>query len=227
MLAILFPNLLPSLRLPQRPLSHGRHAAHGVHASAADQWTEPEFDKQPLESQFAAAVFQRPSTGEELRRFLVGNWTVRKVTTYKRGGISGRFEGQAEFAELLPKVESSIHYQESGIFRPTGDQLPSSSREPMDTRNQLVYEFAAPARVDIYYYESNATSATQQPALPAEMQFMHSLSLDTMLLTEHQDGPNTYRGNVDIEARNAFLTTWDVTGPTTEGTVLTLYNRVL
>ena len=84
------------------------------YSSADSPWPE-QFDKQALEAEFADVSFVRPSNGDSLRRFLLGRWKVRRVTQYKMGGISGRFEGEAEFAEVpLDDGRRLVRYTESG-----------------------------------------------------------------------------------------------------------------
>ena len=194
-----------------------------LYSSADSPWPE-QFDKQPLEAEFADIAFVRPSNGDALRRFLLGKWRVRRVTQYELGGISGRFEGEAEFAEVpLDDGRSLVRYTESGEFRPGGDQLPSSSGGSLTTRNQLVYDFSNWERVDIYYDDPSTKRGPEADL--ADMRFLHSLRPETMELTDHPDGPDLYQGKFDIDAAHAFLTTWAVSGPRQSGNILAMYTR--
>lgn len=194
-----------------------------LYSSAASPWPEP-FDKQPLEAEFASVAFVRPSNGDALRRFLLGKWTVRRVTQYEVGGISGRFEGEAEFSSVPLDDRSLMRYTESGEFRPGGDQLPSSNGGSLTTRNQLVYDFSNWERVDIYYDDPGSTERSPEADL-AHLRFLHSLRPETMQLTDHPDGPDLYQGKFDIDAPHAFLTTWAVSGPRQSGNILAMYTR--
>jgi hypothetical protein len=192
--------------------------------SSADRPWPGQFDKQPLEAEFADVAFVRPSSSDSLRRFLLGRWKVQRVTQYKMGGISGRFEGEAEFAEVpLDDGRRLVRYTESGEFRPSGDQLPSSSGGSLTTRNQLVYDFSDWERVDVYY--DDPSSERGHEAELADLRFLHSLRPETMELTDHPDGPDVYQGKFDIDAANAFLTTWAVSGPRQSGNILAMLTR--
>ena len=59
----------------------------------------------------------------------------------------------------------------------------------------------------------------------ADLRFLHSLHPDTLLLTDQQEGSDVYSGKVDIEAPNAFLTTWGVVGPSTQGQIVSMFTR--
>ena len=198
-----------------------------LYPSADSPWPE-QFDKQPLEAEFADVAFVRPSNGDALRRFLLGKWRVRRVTQYEMGGISGRFEGEAEFAEVpivgeFADGRSLVRYTESGEFRPSGDQLPSSSGGSLTTRNQLVYDFSNWERVDVYYDDPSTERGPEADL--TDLRFLHSLRPETMELTDHPDGPDVYQGKFDIDAAHAFLTTWAVSGPRQSGNILAMLTR--
>ena len=216
---MLFLGLMPSLRPARLP------DPVMLYTPAARPWPEP-FDKQPLEAEFAEVAFVRPTNGDALRRFLLGKWTVRRVTQFAVGGISGRFEGQSEFA-AVPQGDdgrSLLRYTESGEFRPGSDQLPSSSGGSLTTRNQLVYDFSDWERVDVYYDDPSADRSPEATDLTS-LRFLHSLRPETMQLTDHPDGPDLYQGQFDIDAPHAFLTTWDVSGPRQTGNILAMFTR--
>tara|TARA_B110001452_G_scaffold215242_1_gene186395 strand:+ start:600 stop:1298 length:699 start_codon:yes stop_codon:yes gene_type:complete len=223
--------LLPSLMLvpaPFAPLAHRPLAGWGAPRCAAEfgdpEWLpDPEFDKQTLEQEFAAASFRRPATTEELRKYLLGSWRLRKATTYNSGGISGRFDGRGSFADFSHPTRALVCYSEEGIFQPTVDQLPSS--ETLETRNQLMYDFSDPGgRVDVFYDDPSQADRSPE-AVVSNLRFLHSLHVGTLVLTEHADGPDTYTGKLDIEAPHAFLTTWAVTGASTAGQIVSMYTR--
>ena len=106
-----------------------------------------------------------------------------------------------------------LRYTESGEFRPSEG---SSIGGSLTTRNQLVYDFSDWERVDIYY--DDPSSERGPVADLADLRFECSLRPETMELTEHPDGPDVYQGKWDIDAANAFLTTWTVSGPRQSGT---------
>ena len=197
-----------------------------LYSSVDSPWPE-QFDKQPLEAEFADIAFVRPSNGDALRRFLLGKWRVRRVTQFEVGGISGRFEGEAEFAEVpLDDGRSLVRYTESGEFRPGGGQLPSNSGDSLTTRNQLVYDFSNWERIDIYYDDPSTERSTEADL--TDLRFLHSLRPETMELTDYPDGPDgvdLYQGKFDIDAAHAFLTTWAVSGPRQSGNILAMFTR--
>ena len=202
-------------------LRPARLAAPAMQYSSADSPWPEQFDKQALEAEFADVSFVRPSNGDSLRRFLLGRWKVRRVTQYKMGGISGRFEGEAEFAEVpLDDGRRLVRYTESGEFRPSEG---SSIGGSLTTRNQLVYDFSDWERVDIYY--DDPSSERGPVADLADLRFECSLRPETMELTEHPEGPDVYQGKWDIDAANAFLTTWTVSGPRQSGNILAMLTR--
>ena len=221
--------LLPSLLLtlvPFTPLVHRQLAGRSNSGSprcAAEFPPDPEFDKQTLEAEFAAASFSRPSTSGALKEYLLGSWRLRKATTYNRGGISGRFDGKSSFANFAHPTRSLVCYSEEGTFQPIVDQLPSS--ETLETRNQLVYDFTdLGGRVDVYYDDPGRTDRSPE-AVVSNLRFLHSLNVDTLVLTEHTDGPATYTGKLDIEAPHAFLTSCAVTGASTAGNIVSMFTR--
>ena len=88
-----------TLLLVTRPVPAPRLSAPLLAQDKQPQ-VQPFFDMQPLESQFAAIAFSRPMTNEALRTYMLGRWRVKRATKYTRGGISGRFQGAAEFSPL-------------------------------------------------------------------------------------------------------------------------------
>ena len=215
--------LLQSLLLAPVPLVPLARPLAGSPHCAAEFLPDPEFDKQTLEAEFAAASFRRPSTSEELRKYLLGSWRLRKATTFNSGGISGRFDGKSSFANFAHPTRSLVSYSEEGTFQPIVDQLPSS--EMLETRNQLMYDFSDPSgRVDVFYDDPSQADRSPE-AVVSNLRFLHSLHVDTLMLTEHADGPDTYTGKVDIEAQHAFLTTWAVAGASTAGQIVSMYTR--
>ena len=141
---LLLPALLPApFLLPYAP----RCAI-----ANAEQWPEPDYgrqpleqplDRQPLELEFAAAAFKRPTTCATLMRYLLGPWRLRKAMTYDVGGISGRFDGEAEWTVLPHDSRTLLAYSETGRFRPVSGQLSSvDATDTLETRNQLIYDFS-------------------------------------------------------------------------------------
>lgn len=163
---------------------------------------ELEFSKQPLEQEFAAAAFTRPATTEALMRFLLGRWKVRRATTYTVGGISGRFEGEAEFEVFPHATRTLLSYKESGQLQPTDGQLPSSTTE-IETSNQLMYDFSDPSKVDIFY--DGSLEDRGEEAVLAGLRFVHSLLPETLGMTDHpaENGVDEYEGKWDINVRAA------------------------
>jgi hypothetical protein len=82
-----------------------------------------------------------PST---LFNFLLGEWRLSKTLEYKRGGITGSFEGNAEFVPLLntPDNRRLLSFRESGCFV-------AADERSFETRSRLLYDFSDPTSVQV------------------------------------------------------------------------------
>ena len=111
------------------------------------------------------------------------------------------------------------------VFSPSSvDQL-TSADAAMETRNQLMYDFSSPEKVDVYFDPPSDAEERSSEEVLANLRFLNSLRPDTLLMSDHPDGPDEYSGKVDIEAPHAFLTTWGVSGPFQEGQVISMFTR--
>jgi hypothetical protein len=177
------------------------------------------------------SAFSRPATSDSLRSYLLGTWALKKVTLYKVGGISGRFEGSCVFESFFdprrgkndPLHERGLlAYSEVGHFRPDED-----SSQVLETRNRLMYDVSNPTRIDVFFDDSHDRSAEQ---VLAGLRFDHSLSPETLQMAEATPAPglNTmaaYSGQLDIEAPHAFISTWGVRGDTLDGVILSMFSK--
>lgn len=175
--------------------------------------------------------FSRPATSDALRSYLLGAWALKKVTLYKVGGMSGRFEGSCVFESFLdprrgktdPLHERGLlAYSEVGHFRPDGDAI-----QVLETRNRLMYDVSNPTRIDVFFDDSHDRSAGE---VLAALRFDHSLSPETLLMVEATPAPGpdaaaAYSGQLDIEAPTAFISTWGVKGDTLEGVILSMFSK--
>jgi len=178
-----------------------------------------------------AAAFTRPTSAAALRNYFLGEWNLRKATVYSVGGISGRFEGSCVFEILLdPRRGKSdpmrerglLAYSEFGQFRPD-----SNPDQVLETRNRLVYDFTDPARVNVFFDDSFDRS---EEAVVSALRFDHSLSPLSLEMSEASDAPGgdnsaTYSGKLDIEAQNAFVSTWGVKSDAIDGVILSMFSR--
>lgn len=195
------------------------------------------------------SAFVPPASVEGFRSFLVGQWTLRKVFTFKTGGLSGRFEGTATFMPFAPLL---LSYNESGSFTP--DKEDAESR---DTRNSLIYGCSTTVeQIDVFF--DQADSMDDADEIMKQAKFLYSLSPTepgTLVIESTADGSDTYSGALEISAADAyaspfskqrpavcrlrcaadsrlassrfcsFLLTWRVQGPQQDGTILSLFSR--
>jgi hypothetical protein len=189
---------------------------------------EASFDSQRSQE---LGAFSRPATSDSLRSYLLGAWALKKVTLYKVGGISGRFEGSCVFESFLdprrgktdPLHERGLlAYSEVGQFRPDG-----SINQALETRNRLIYDLSSPSRIDVFFDDSHDRSPAE---VIAALRFDHSLSPETLQMAEATPAPGSdaaasYSGQLDIEAPNAFISTWGVKGETLEGVILSMFSK--
>lgn len=191
------------------------------------------------------AAFVQPTSPEQFRRYFVGQWTVNKMINYKAGGISGRFEGVAAFKELHlvanPGNPGGDHqhrptllvYNESGSFAPKESSF-GASRE---TRNKLLYDFGMAQRGEVAVFYPDIVDATAGDSFDGHSaeeilessRFLYFLkasqSPGTLSIESHAENHETYDGSIEVEAANAFISTWRVKGDQQDGEIVTLYRR--
>jgi hypothetical protein len=181
--------------------------------------------------------FVQPKNTEDFRRYLVGDWEVRKAIRYKAGGISGQFEGTAAFSILdaqSPSRWGLVAYSESGTFTPRQ----SDTFEPMETRNRLLYDFSSATKADVYFDNLEDAARTDTEAIVSAASYLYSLQVPRagdprdagvleVLEVDEQAASVQYSGNIEVEAPNAFISTWRVRGPEQDGEISTLYKRIV
>ena len=171
--------------------------------------------------------YKSPATAEELRSYLLGDWTLKKAMAYKLGGVSGRFEGVATFRNLhLPSPHEVVAFSESGTFTGLGDDP-----QQLDTRNALLYDFTecyrrAGAPVAVLFDESEDRRAESAEALLAAARPLHTIEPGSLVLSEHTDALGTvWQGALEIEASDAFLLSWEGRGDAMEASILSFFSR--
>ena len=173
----------------------------------------------------AAATFQQPSTPESFRRYLLGEWTLRKAINYKEGGVSGTFSGSATFSLLDAEKPGSwglVAYNERGVFTPK-----QSNFQERETRNALLYDFSETAKADVFY--DMATDRGNAEDVLRQASYLYSLTttdVGTLGIAQTSSGAESYSGSIEAEAPNAFISTWRVAGPGVDGEIASLYRRV-
>lgn len=188
---------------------------------------------------FAAPTFLPPKTTEDFRRYLVGDWEVRKAIRYKAGGISGQFEGQASFQVLdaaSPSRWGLVAYTESGTFTPKQ----SETFGPMETRNRLLYDFSSATKADIFFDSLEDAARTDTEAIVAASTYLYSLKVPRgtdprdagvlEVLNAEVDGQaagTQYSGSIEVASPNAFISTWRVLSAEQDGEISTLYKRLV
>lgn len=178
-------------------------------------------------------AYPRPATAEALRAYLLGSWTVKKATTYTRGGISGRFDGEAAFrledyagdaagAAAEARRRTQVRYTEHGTFAAAG-----KGGMELRTRNAQLYDFGDPSKLDVFFVDPDEAAGEEgSGGRPASARYLHSVDPATLAMTEEDDGMgNVYRGTLDIAAADAFLLSWEVTGPSKEGSIISMFSR--
>ena len=125
-----------------------------------------------LSATLAALAFTQPTSPESFRRYLVGEWTVRKAINYKSGGISGHFDGAASFRLVDAKAPSFwglVLYSENGLFSPKSNDF-----QARETRNRLLYDFSSSEKADVY--SANAADESSSAAeIKAQSTYLYSL----------------------------------------------------
>ena len=172
-----------------------------------------------LVSNVEASAFTPPASIEAWRAFLVGQWTLRKAMNFRDGGLSGRFQGSATF---LPFAQNVLGYNESGTF------TPKEGGTERETRNSLLYDCSAPdvERIEVFY--DLATDRSSPEAIVSGAKFLYAfepLEPGTLSIKETQQGDDTYSGELEVSAPDAFLLTWRVRGTRQNGEILSLYSR--
>lgn len=189
-------------------------------AAARLQQEFPPADRLPPEQ----PAFLRPTTAEGLRSYLLGAWTLRKATTYKAGGLSGRLEGEATFANMPHPTRELVRYSECGTFAAARGKAGGAQ---LEARNAQLYDFSAreAPRVDVFYDAPSAAPRGAEEAAAAA-RFLYSIEPASLELTEQDDGAgNVYTGTLEIAAADAFLVSWEVAGPSKEGSIISMFTR--
>ena len=169
-------------------------------------------------------AFVRPASSEALRNFLLGTWRLRKAMTYNAGGISGRFDGDATFADVSTD-NSLVTFTESGRFTASAGSY-SAGMDPVDMRNQLLYDFREPNEVSVFFDEAGTLTTSDSDVDLSQMRFLHTLGIGpTYEISEHSEGEVVYRGELEIETSNAFMLSWQATGPQVDGQIISLFTR--
>jgi hypothetical protein len=171
----------------------------------------------------ALASFVQPASVTDFRKYLVGDWELKKRFTYKGGGISGRFDGTASFADASTASSSLLTYNESGTFAPSEPNF--QSRE---TANRLLYLFADDV-ADIYFSPQAFDSSSSVESLLSQAQYLYPLRSrgePGVLSIDHSaDDGHTYTGTIEVDAPHAFIYSWRVRGPTQQGEIISLFKR--
>lgn len=183
---------------------------YSVHLLCSASWFAP-----------LVGAFVAPSTPDAFRTYLVGDWVVQKRLSFREGGISGTFAGSATFMELGNGGTSPsfvLAYNESGEFAPT-----QTSLEARTTKNALLYEFSSDSAQ--VYFDARPDSQSERLRSARFLYEMFSNSPGVLAVEQYIDGEDEYAGNLEIQARDAFLTTWRVRGPYQDGEILSLFRR--
>mmetsp|Transcript_14505 Transcript_14505/g.46942 ORF Transcript_14505/g.46942 Transcript_14505/m.46942 type:complete len:218 (-) Transcript_14505:54-707(-) len=174
----------------------------------------------------APTGFARPSTGGELREYLLGKWSIRKATVFSVGGISGRFQGVGEFV-AYPHERPLLAYSERGVF------TPDSGGAPVETRNRLMYDFSDERKVAVFF-DPTEEARGDASSVVAALRFDHSIDPSTLQMADapapagaSEDEAGGYTGHLDIEAAGAFLSTWSVGSAANEGSILSMHSRAV
>ena len=176
-----------------------------------------------------ANAFVRPSSPETFRRYLIGEWTVNKRYVYKLGGMSGTWSGEASFRMLdVMKSPALVAYNESGQFVPklNGNTVEERATE---TRNRLIYDFSSPQAADVFFDTLPDTERFSTNAVVEAAKYLYSLKPQydgRMSIEQLKESDSEYSGDIEIDAPNAFMTTWVVRGEQ-DGEIIALYKRVM
>jgi hypothetical protein len=156
-----------------------------------------------------------------LFNFLLGEWRLSKTLEYERGGITGSFEGNAEFVPLAdtPDKRCLVAFRESGCFI-------AADERSFKTRNRLLYDFSDPTSVKVFFDECALPDGqrTAQAILDGARYF-HSISTPSLEMDEHPCGPDMYRGNIELLAPDEFEIVWRITGPRKDGKIVSTFRK--
>ena len=174
-----------------------------------------------------ACAFVRPSSPETFRRYLIGNWQVKKRYVYRSGGMSGTWKGEASFRMLdVMASPALLTYNESGTFTPGGVD---TGKDSATTRNRLLYDFSSPLSAEVFYDLLPDEERFSTNAVVSAASYLYSLTpqYDGRMTIEQlrvDGGDAEYSGSMEIEAPNAFISTWHVRG-SQAGEIVALYQR--
>mmetsp|Transcript_22518 Transcript_22518/g.72810 ORF Transcript_22518/g.72810 Transcript_22518/m.72810 type:complete len:180 (-) Transcript_22518:206-745(-) len=156
-----------------------------------------------------------------LFKFLLGEWRLSKTLEYKRGGITGSFEGNAEFVPLadMPDNRCLVSFTESGCFI-------AADERSFETRNRLLYDFSDPTSVQVFFDECALPDGqrTAQAVLDGARYF-HSITIPSLGMNEHPCGPDVYRGKIELLAPDEFEIVWRVSGPRKDGKIVSVFRK--
>eukprot|EP00967_Tisochrysis_lutea_P091231 scaffold130902_cov30-Tisochrysis_lutea.AAC.2 len=143
---------------------------------------------------------------------------LRYATTFLASGTSGRprctpsVESQDASRVLVSLRFSWIRGEENRI------QCASAACSP--TRNSASF-----AQI-----QTQTSFDRSEEAVVSALRFDHSLSPLSLEMSEASDAPGgdnsaTYSGKLDIEAQNAFVSTWGVKSDAIDGVILSMFSR--
>lgn len=140
-----------------------------------------------------------PFAVSDLRRYLAGRWTLRRVIEDRLRGTTGRFEGESEFA---PEA-GALLYRETG-------RLVIESYEG-DSFRAYRYEFPAPARALVSFEDGSR---------------FHELDLSNGTWdASHVCDPDLYAGRFTAADADEWESVWGVKGPRKDLVLRTEYTR--
>ena len=175
----------------------------------------------------SSVPFLQPTTADAYLSYLCGDWKVRKVVTFQHGGPKGRFSGSASFSVLDAEAPKLLSYCEAGIF--TTELEGVGERE---TRNRLLYDFSDWQKINVLYDLATDRDSVRSILEPAKL--LYTLRPDAAVAgtarservaADGDEDDTYYWGDLEVSARDAFLTTWNVDGPSQQGQILSLFRR--
>ena len=150
----------------------------------------------------------------------------------RRRGVEDSTEPEAAVKVLQEDVEHSqasrhqVLAEIKTVFNAKSDHLVSFYDAFLHEGSiYLALEYMDCGSVETLFDMARAASARLPEEVLANLRFLNSLRPDTLLMSDHPDGPDEISGKVDIEAPHAFLTTWGVSGPFQEGQVISMFTR--
>ena len=131
-----------------------------------------------------------------LRSYFLGEWRLSKTLEYRRGGITGSFEGNAEFICLpdAPEGRSLVSFMEQGCFI-------AADERTFETRNRLLYDFSDHYLVRVFFDECALPDDQRTTrAVLDGARYFHSIdtSSSSLDMEEHPCGPDLYRGSIEL-----------------------------